>query len=201
MYNTFDSNISTQNTNPSYIPPYAVEHPDENSSLAFRLWYKAQQHKYRAVNDGSTDNEEYNKANRDFLLIMTLLMNSPTPVDCQIVWEMGNFYNQYREEEYTEEELENVKKWVIGLTRFDRLEYNKSIISLNITEGKHKYYFCIPLIKMLKHIALYALENAIPVKPILHARKVPIKQVFNKINNFPDAIIQSLESNNDLQAG
>jgi hypothetical protein len=135
---------------------YALAVPTASSSLLYRLWYKAQILKYAG---------NYDEANKIFNLVFQEIIKNPE-IPHEVFWEMGNLYKG----DPTQEEMNGILSWATTLTRAGVFGPNKSIISVNITTDNRVCYFCIPLPLLDKKTALYALEKATPVPPVVHKR-------------------------------
>lgn len=135
---------------------YALAVPNSNSSWLYRAWYQVQILKYSS---------EYEKANEIFNIVFKELIKNPS-IPHQVFWEMGNFYKG----EATQAEMQGKLNWATNNVRAGTFGNNKSIISVNVTTDNRVCYFCIPLPKLDKKTALYALEKAIPVPPVVHKR-------------------------------
>jgi hypothetical protein len=159
---------------------YALTIPTASSSLLYRLWYKAQILKYAG---------EYEEANKIFMLVFAELIKNPE-IPHEVFWEMGNLYKG----DPTDDEMQGILSWVTTLTRAGVFGPNKSIISVNVTIDNRVCYFCIPLPLLDKKTALYALEKATPVPPVIHKRSenslaasIQMKLTQHSINIFGGA--------------
>lgn len=135
---------------------YALTAPSQNSSLLYRHWYRTQILKY---------NNQYHEANLIFELVLQAIIKDPN-IPHQIFWEMGNLYKG----EPSEDEMMGTLNWVKSLTRANSFGPNKSIVSINVNTDSRVCYFCIPLPLLDKKLALYALDRATPVAPVVHRR-------------------------------
>lgn len=154
-------------TNPTQSKLYALNPPDEFSTLAFRLWYQTQLFKY---------SKEYNKANKLFRTILSSILDNPESIKHDIFWEMGNYYD----EDMDNEEIQFLKDWLIQQIEEEIQDFGEdSIISFKLYDGNSKeLYFCIPISLLDPDLAIKALNKATPIQPIIHSRD------YNKVNNL-----------------